>query len=285
VSDGDRFHRDDPRRAHPRRHMSGTFRSDDPFKMRPAPDEPGGFDEGEGLDAASREKARYEGVDEAYRIADQNMRGGQWRAGSRSQAGYDWRSAGYRDRSPAWASLFGPGYDSPFGYGYGERPFDSFLEQIIRTYMDMIGLVGTMINALARPAYPRPFKGRREPEFRYGADPIQSGRAAAIRIEVLSNQTNQIALDLKPLPPRVLLSVPPLRALKNGKPDLRDIRLDSESDRYVLRLRIPDEQPAGLYSGVIVETRSGEACGRLEIQVGRSAPDRARARSTKKSQE
>ena len=215
------------------------------------------------------------------------MREGQWRTNARNQQGYDWRSAGSGYRSPGYSPPpFGPGYNPPFWYGYGGRPFDGLLEQIIRTYMDMMGLVGTMINGLARPPYPpypRPFEGRREPEPRYGADAVQRGRSAAVRIEVMSSQPNHVVVDLKALPPRVSLSVPPLRALNNGKPELHDIRFDTESDRYVLRVRIPDAQPAGLYSGTIIDTRSGEPCGTLAIQVGRSAPDRARTRSAKKS--
>jgi hypothetical protein len=262
--------------------MSGMLRSDDPWSTRPAPEETRNFDERDQSGGRFREKPT-EGVDAAYRIADENMRGGQWRAGPRNQQGYDWRSAGYGYRSAGYGSMpFGLGYNSPFGYGYGGRSFDGLLEQIIRTYMDMIGLVGTMMNGLSRPAYPRPFESRREAEPRYGPDSVQRGRSAAVRIEVMSNQPNQIAVDLRALPPLASLSVAPLRALNHENGELHDVRIDTESDRYVLRVRIPDAQPVGLYSAAIIETRSGEPYGTLAIQVGRSSPDRARARSSKK---
>ena len=87
-------------------------------------------------------------------------------------------------------------------------------------------------------------------------------------MEVTSNQPNQIALDLKPLRPRCLLAVPPLRALNNNRPELSDVELDTANDRCVLRVHIPDAQPPGLYSGVVVDARSGEPCGTLAIQVG-----------------
>ena len=50
-------------------------------------------------------------VDDAYRVAAENMREGQRRGGPRNQQGPDWRAQGY-----------GPGYDAPFGSrsaGYG----------------------------------------------------------------------------------------------------------------------------------------------------------------------
>jgi len=279
--------------------MSGTLRTDDPWSVRPR-DRAGQFRETPDPRRSSSEEPQDrfdDDVDDAYRVADENMRQGQRGAGPRTNRSYDWRSPGngsayaspFGYQSPGYGPSYGygyQGYNSPFGYGYGGRPTDGLLEQIMRTYMDLMGVVSTMVNGFGRPPYPpypRPYERRREPNFRYG-DSVQSGRAAAVRIEVTSNQANQVALDLKALQPRVLLSVPPLRALNNGKPELHDIRLETENDRYVLRIRIPDGQPAGLYSGVIVEARTGEPCGTLAIQVGRSASERAaRERPAKKS--
>ena len=92
-----------------------------------------------------------------------------------------------------------------------------------------------------------------------------------MRVEVTSNQPNQVVLDLKPLRPRVLLAVPPLRALNNNRSELRDVELDTANDRCVLRVHIQDAQPPGLYSGVVVDARTGEPCGTLAIQVGDQA--------------
>jgi hypothetical protein len=259
VSDSDRFHRDDPKRAHPRRNMSEGLRSDDPWSVRPEPGRPGQFRDA----GASGEESVSNGVDDAYRVADEHMREGQWRAGSRNQRSYDWRS---------------PGYGAPFGYGYGGRSPDGLLEQVMRVYLDMMSLAGTMMNGLARPPYPPqypppyprpPFEGRREPEYHYAPDPAPRARSAGVRVEVSSSQPNYVALDLKPLRPGVSLAVPPLRALNNKLSELRDIEFDSSNDHYVFRVRIPDAQPPGLYSGVVVDSRTGEPCGTLAVQVGR----------------
>jgi hypothetical protein len=267
--------------------MSGILRSDDPWRIRPNPDERREFTEDDAPHPQSRANLRNDGIDDAYRVADENMRDGQWRSNPRSQQGYDWRSQGYGSRASGYGSpRFGPAYNSPFGSGYGGRSFDGLLEQMIRTYMDMMGMVGTMLNGLTRPAYPpypRPFEGRRDADTRYGPDPGARGPSAAVRIEVISSQPNQVALDLKALAPGLPLSIPPLRALNNGSLELNDVQLQAESDRYVLRIRIPDGHPAGLYSGLIVETRRGEPCGTIAVQVGRPAQDRTRARPAKKA--
>jgi hypothetical protein len=237
--------------------MSEGLRSDDPWSVRPEPGRPSQFRDAR----ASGEESVSNGVDDAYRVADEHIREGQWRAGSRNQRSYDWRS---------------PGYGAPFGYG--GRPSDGLLEQLMRVYLDMMGLVGSMMNGVARPPYPPqypppyprpPFEGRRESEYPYAYDPAPRARSTGVRVEVSSSQPNYVALDLKQLRPRVSLAVPPLRAINNKLPELRDIEFDTANDHYVLRIRIPDAQPHGLYSGVVIDDRTGEPCGTLAIQVGR----------------
>ena len=278
--------------------MSGTLRDDDPWSVSPGSNKSGQFHNPEGLGGSSHgepgDRSNDE-VDDAYRVAAENMREGQRRAGPRNQRGFDWRSQGYGSeydprfgyKSSGYGSPFGygsQGYNSPFGYRYGGRSPDGLLEQIMRTYMDMMGVVGTMVNGLGRPpyaSYRRPSEYRRDPDFRY-EDAVQRGRSAAVRVEVRSNQTNQVELNLEALRRGVSLSVPPLRSLNNGKPKLHDISIQTENDRYVLRIHIPDKQPEGLYSGEIVDARTGEPCGTLAIQVGRSSPERGRHRPIKK---
>ena len=258
MSDSDRFQKEDPERAHPWRNVAEGLRSEDPWRVRPGPGRPGQYRKR----GPVGEESASDGVDDAYRVADEHMREGQWRAGSRNQRGYAWRSQG----SPGYQ-----GYGSPFGYGYGGRSADGFLEQVMRVYLDMMGLVGSMMNGLVRPPYPRPFESRRDPDFPYAPDAPPRPRPPAVRVEVTSNQANHIALDLKPIRPRVSLAVPPLRALNNNRSELRDVELDAANDRCTLRVHIPDAQPPGLYTGVVVDARTGEPCGTLAIRVGSPA--------------
>lgn len=241
MNERDRFHKPDPKRGQPKRNVSEAFRDEDPWSVRPQA--------GKVRDADPGDDSVSDGVDEAYRVADDQMREGQWRARSRAQRGFDWR-----------------GYGSPFGTGFTGRPSDGMLEQITRVYLDMMGVVGSLVNGLVRPPYSRaPFDNRREPE--YGPPPARM-RSASVRVEVSSNQSNHVALDLRPIEDGVELSVAPLRAQNNGKPELRDVQFETENGRCLLRIKIPNTQPPGLYSAAVIEARSGEHYGTVAIQVG-----------------
>jgi hypothetical protein len=50
---------------------------------------------------------------------------------------------------------------------------------------------------------------------------------------------------------------------------LKDISLvpDEVAGRVKLRLRIPESQPSGTYSGVIVNRENGEARGTLSVRI------------------
>jgi len=251
VNERDRFHKPDPKRSQPKRNVGEALRNEDPWSVRPQP--------GKFRDSDVGDESVSDGVDEAYRVADDQMREGQWRARWRAQRGYDWR-----------------GYGSPFGAGFSGRPSDGVLEQITRVYLDMMGVVGSLVNGLVRPPYSRaPFDNRREPE--YGPPPPRM-RSASVRVEVSSSQSNHVAVDLQPLEESVELSVPPLRAQNNGKPELRDVQFETENGRCVLRIKISDTQPPGLYSAAVVESRTGEHYGTVAVQVGNKAASSGKRR-------
>ena len=170
-------------------------------------------------------------------------------------------------------------------------PADGLLEQIMRTYMDMMGVVGTMVNGLGRPPYPppyrRPFEGRRDqdsryrdPDFRYG-DAVPRGRSAAVRVEVSRAGPIRWRSISKPWSGGLRFGAAAAgveqRQTGAGKDSLRDRERPLRAG-----IRSPDKQPEGLYSGAIVDARTGEPCGTLAIQVGRTGPDRVRQRPTKK---
>jgi hypothetical protein len=66
--------------------------------------------------------------------------------------------------------------------------------------------------------------------------------------------------------------VSPLRTMNNGKAEIDELEFDTNQDRCVLRVNIPDRQPPGLYSGVVADGRTGEPYGTLTIKVGSNRP-------------
>jgi hypothetical protein len=264
VNDRERFRKDDPKRSHPRRNITEALRNEDPWKVRPQANGSRRFARPD----LPPDEAPGEGVDDAYRVADDQMREGQWRARWRNPAGPDWRGYG---------SPYGGG---GYGGGYGGRPGDGMVEQMTRVYLDMMSLVGSMINGVVRAPYPGPrFDGPRESpfdgyrpdrEFHQGSYRREFGRrerATAVRVEVTSSQRNQVVLDLKPLRTGVSLIVSPLRTMNKGAGEILEVQFEATPDRCVLKVQIPDHQVSGLYSGVVADGSSGEPYGTISIQV------------------
>ncbi len=105
--------------------------------------------------------------------------------------------------------------------------------------------------------------------------PEEPGKSAngvngTIAIEVDSRRKTQVILDLRP---SISKDVPHVHAL-NAPPDLRippltdvSFRWDRESAIPIVQLKIPDSQPAALYTGVVVDPKTNEARGTLCVRV------------------
>jgi hypothetical protein len=98
----------------------------------------------------------------------------------------------------------------------------------------------------------------------------QNVEAMAVTIEVISLRPVQVSVELRPNSEPQSLVALGLSAVDSGKPILKDISLvpDEVAGRLKLRLRIPESQPPGTYSGVIVNRESGETRGTLSIRIG-----------------
>ena len=97
----------------------------------------------------------------------------------------------------------------------------------------------------------------------------QNGDMSAVSIEVVSLRPVQVLVELRPnFEPQSLVALG-LSAVDSGKPVMKDISLvpDDLAGRVKLRLRIPESQPSGTYSGVIVNRETGETRGTLSIRI------------------
>ena len=91
----------------------------------------------------------------------------------------------------------------------------------------------------------------------------------AVTIEVVSLRPVQVSVELRPNSEPHSLVALGLGAVDSGKPILKDISFapDEVVGRIKLRLQIPETQPPGTYSGVIVNRDSGETRGTLSIRI------------------
>jgi hypothetical protein len=99
------------------------------------------------------------------------------------------------------------------------------------------------------------------------ADPASP--AEPPKIVVTGSGVKNVTLDLRPPSPRF---VPLVRELLAGDPrhGLRDVKFRLATDRthLVLTINVPPGQPAGTYTGAIVDSSTNESGGTVSVTVG-----------------
>jgi len=131
--------------------------------------------------------------------------------------------------------------------------------------------------APARPSGDRgapadPPAGSPEPPAAAPAERDAHDGGARVCVEVASLQPAEVTLDLRPGSAGLSLVVHSLRAAEPDKPRLTEIALEPASEEGVrrLRIRIPPEQPPGVYNGLIIDGRTSRPAGTLSVRVGPS---------------
>ena len=96
--------------------------------------------------------------------------------------------------------------------------------------------------------------------------PVQMLRA---RVAIDSTLPVEVSLDLRPEAGARPMSLQSLRAADAAKPRLSDVSISraGADEPYVLRVRVPAGQPAGVYNGLIVEEESGLPVGTVSLKV------------------
>ena len=112
-------------------------------------------------------------------------------------------------------------------------------------------------------------ESRRIPPAPPAAD--QQGRSqgsTAVAIEMVSSRPVTVSVDLRENSERMPLAALGLRAVDRTKPELSDIAIETDpAGNIKLRIRIPESSPPATYSGVIVNSDTGESRGTLTVRV------------------
>jgi len=238
MSDRKRLHRADPARTAPQRNFS---------KLYSRPDSVNGTNPAKPAQPDAPRKVRSagplaEGVELAYSVIDKYIAEGR-----RTAEGIS--SQPYMTRLP-------------------NDNLQDILERTLRFQSEMLPLLietlATLVkidpsrngSAAAPEAWPRPSGGPKS-------------ETMAVSIEVVSLRPVQVSVELWPNSEAQSLVALGLSAVDLKKPVLTDISLvpDEVPGRIKLRLRIPENQPPGIYSGVIVNRESGETRGTLSIRI------------------
>ena len=93
---------------------------------------------------------------------------------------------------------------------------------------------------------------------------------ASVRIEIASRRPAEVEIDLRPARADAPLLLHGLRCTDPNTPRLIDVSLQPPSaanDPWRLRVGVPDSQPAGLYTGAIVDERTSMTVGTVRVRV------------------
>jgi hypothetical protein len=274
MSDGPRIRRKDPERSAPIRDWSNMFRSPGaPGAAAPSADSPANNSTPDGVASgpsasatlavhagAVSDEARV-GIETAYRVIDEHLQEG--RRAAQAQSG---RADG------AGAGAFARAV--PAGVGIAADSIQEIIAQGIRFYSSFAPLWISLVNSIANSA------GVRDPAAASGISaaplaPAPMPRSATemgappMIIEIASARMTRITVDLAPHAGPANLAIGGLHALEAEKPPLKEIALTVEpgSNCAVVRIRVPEHQPAGVYSGVIVDRESGEPRGTMTLRI------------------
>ena len=208
-----------------------------------------------------------QGVQMGYRVIEEYMRQGQNVA----------RMFGMPYPGGTMPGFAAPGFAAPGGPPM-EVLFRSFSE-FMNLWMQMMGgrapgaaptaaapAVGTAGPfAMGEPPVPAPV-----PQQAPVSVPQQSeGGQVALTLELESPRRTEVSFDLRPRSLGLPLVVHDLRAPEADKPRITGVGLETvpDEERLVLRLRIPAEQPPGIYSGIILDERTSLPRGTLTVRL------------------
>lgn len=232
-----RIQRDTPQRGGPLRSATAMLRPGEPDPEPPPGARPG---------AAPSTAGRVESaVSTAYQVLEQAMRRG--------------RDAARRYTSSAEG-------DSSMGSDRnGQDPRDPYT-QAFRAWTNLFSTWADVLGPLMPPGMRPPWApGAEAPEKAASEAPAQGLRLV---LDTMSSRPVEVELDLQPAPPGTELAVQDLRSFEDGKPPITGARLQHlEGGRLKLHLRVPQEQPCGVYAGVVYDPAKSERRGSLTVRV------------------
>lgn len=237
----ERLRRPEPRRTGPVRDASGYFRDSRSWgeEAHPAWREPSDMLD----DTVTR------GVTLGYRVIDEHLRRGRHTAAKMRSAETDEQT--------------------------DDREIEELIDRLQRVYKDAGALCLDALEVIARsPALLRWLSGKEQQRAPGGATPTAStagapASAAEFAIEVSSRQRARVNLNLPAGGCGYVPAAHALYAADPGIPPLTQVvfRHDPACTVPVLAVEIPDLQPPGLYTGVVVDQATNEPKGTLSVRI------------------
>jgi len=111
--------------------------------------------------------------------------------------------------------------------------------------------------------------GSAAPEAPTGPPEARTSAARGLRLEVVSSRPVEVALDLRAERVTGAVHAHELRSADGKKPRLTDVAITVHPGKVpVLRLRVPDEHPEGVYEGLLIDGGTNRPVGSIRAVVG-----------------
>jgi hypothetical protein len=192
-------------------------------------------------------------VSSGYRIVEEYLRQGQ-------------------DAARTWGSFGGGGPSA----GGGGNEMMRVASQLATMWLDFMGMMVPGGSGTRAPttgtAAPTPSSGEPTPPAAPAPHPPASApqaAATAVSIEIASVRRTEVMIELRPRSSDLSLRVQALRAPDPDLPRITGVTIESipSEDRVAVRLAVPDDQPPGIYSGVILDATTSLPRGTLSLRI------------------
>ncbi len=252
MSDQQRLRRENPERTTPIRHWSKLYRQDDSWGLH-SPTSQASPSQAAPPNGATSD-AVSQGVKLGYQVIEEHIRQGQRIAQQFNSRSYNLSHVGNDVRELA--------------------------ERLVRDSTNLLSLWFNLMTSLANnvdltksfsqmtsPPSPPTSNGVAPQQASAAAEPTSHG--TAVSIELLASCPTQVTLNLSPKAERLFLATPGLHAMTADTPPLTDLTFIPALDNNPasLRIRIPDQHPPDLYTGVLVDRNTGLPQGTVSVRV------------------
>jgi hypothetical protein len=95
------------------------------------------------------------------------------------------------------------------------------------------------------------------------------GEMVRLKVAVVSPYPTEVSLDLRQKATNGRVTVQSLRAADGDKPRLSDVAIEDAEGAMTLRIRVPESQPAGIYTGLIVDEATSRPVGTVSLHITR----------------
>ena len=153
------------------------------------------------------------------------------------------------------------------------QDFQDLTARMTRYASDLMDVWFQLIELAAAGRAPMapPGTGNAQPtETAAGAVEPATPPATRVSVEVTSVQPVEVSVDVRPGSAALPLIVHALRAAEADKPRLGDVTLEPAAEPGTLRLRvrIPPDQPPGVYNGLVIDQQTSRPAGTVSVRVG-----------------